>query len=139
MPVESSAATVVETQHRSRYLPWVNGGVLLALLFFAFTVPLDTKATVLAFRLAVVLWLVRLVMDRRRRPMSPLAVPLFAFLASSCVASALSVAPVLSWGRMRSITVLLLAILLPEFLTELRQLKWLVIALLAGCAIAVGW
>lgn len=139
MPVESSAATVVETQHRSRYLLWVNGGVLLALLFFAFTVPLDTKATVLAFRLAVVLWLVRLVMDRRPRPMSPLAVPLFAFLASSGVASALSFAPILSWGRMRSITVLLLAILLPEFLTELRQLKWLVIVLLAGCAIAVGW
>lgn len=139
MSAQSSAATVVESRRTPRYLPWVNRALLLALLLFAFTVPLDTKAAVLAFRLAIVLWLLRLVMDRRRRPMLPLAAPLFAFLASCAVASALSFAPLLSWGRMRSITVLLLAILLPEFITELRQLKWIVTALLLGCAIAVGW
>lgn len=139
MSAQSSAPTLVETRRTPRYLPWVNRALLLALLLFAFTAPLDTKATVLAFRLAIALSVLRLVMDRHRRPMPPLAAPLFAFLASCAVASALSFAPILSWGRMRSITVLLLAILLPEFITELRQLKWIVTALLLGCAIAVGW
>jgi hypothetical protein len=72
----------------------------------------------------------------------PLVLPLLLFLVLSGVSTALSSEPLLSWGRMRTVTLLLIAVLIPQAVGSLRQLKILVGLLLGACLISVlytGW
>ncbi len=139
--VPSSATALPQAAETAGWKRRLEQAIFLALLLLAFAAPLSTKAAVLAFRIAAALWTVSFLFGKRRIHPQPLW-PLLAFLFACALSSAFSQNPLGSWGRMRSITVLLLAVIIPQTVSSLRQLKLLTAALLSGAiiaAVAAGW
>jgi hypothetical protein len=130
---------------RGKIRPWVIGRErwLDAALFFCFILfvlcaPIATKGAVTAFRAALLLWVAKILIERRKLERQPLAVPLLLFLLFTTVSTIFSTEPLLSWGRMRGITELTIALLVGQSLKSLRQVKILVYLLLAACLVSVG-
>ena len=121
---------------------WVEVALLVCLAGVAACAPLSTKGAVNAFRIATVIWVVLICIGKHRVYRQPLVLPLLLFLVLSGVSTALSSEPLLSWGRMRTVTLLLIAVLIPQAVGSLRQLKILVGLLLGACLVTVlytGW
>jgi hypothetical protein len=131
------------SQGKSRW--WVIGRErwLDTALFFCFTLfvlcaPIATKGAVTAFRAALLLWVAKILIERRKLQRQPLALPLLLFLLFTTVSTIFSTEPLLSWGRMRGVTELTIALLVGQTLKNLRQVKILVYLLLAACLVSVG-
>jgi hypothetical protein len=121
---------------------WLDRLTYFFLLLIALSIPFSTKLAVNAFRVAALLWLLKVVIYRPRLPAKPLTIALLAFLSLTAIASSLSPEPALSWGRMRTVSLLLLVPLVMQTLTSLRQARALVIVLVFSTLLAVaytGW
>ena len=129
---ETAAATV--PVERSSL---IDVGLFVVLAAVAVCAPLSTKGAVNAFRAATVIWLVLICVGRLKVRRQPLVLPLVLFLLFSGISTLLSSEPLLSWGRMRTVTLLFLAVLLTQVIRSLRQLKILVGLLLGACLISV--
>jgi hypothetical protein len=120
--------------HRSRWIDWA---LFVGLAGVAVCAPLSTKGAVSAFRAATVIWLVLICIGKLKVCRQPLVLPLFLFLMFSGISTLLSTEPLLSWGRMRTVTLLFVAVLMAQAIHSLRQLKILVGLLLGACLISV--
>jgi O-antigen ligase len=121
---------------------WIEGILFVGLAGVALCAPLSTKGAVNAFRAATIFWLILICTRERRVRRQPLVLPLLLFLLFSALSTVLSSEPLLSWGRMRTVTLLLLAVVMAQAVGSLRQLKILVGLLLAACLTSViytGW
>ena len=118
--------------------PWLEAGLFFCLMAFAACAPLATKGAVTAFRAALIVWLVTILIGGRKLHRQPLALPLLLFLLLTGASTIFSTEPLLSWGRMRGITELTIAILVGQSLKSLRQIKILVGILLAACLFSVA-
>lgn len=121
---------------------WVDQAIYLFFLIIALAIPFSTKIAVNAFRVAVALWLLKLFVYRPKIRPQPLLLALLLFMALTAVASSLSPEPALSWGRMRTVSLLMLVPLVMQTLTSIRQARGLVIALVFSTLVAVaytGW
>jgi hypothetical protein len=116
---------------------WIEVALFICLAGVAVCAPLSTKGAVNAFRTATVIWLILICIGKRRVFRQPLVLPLFLFLLFSAISTALSSEPLLSWGRMRTVTLLLIAVLIAQVIGSLRQLKILVGLLLGACLISI--
>jgi O-Antigen ligase len=119
---------------------WSRGievALFVCLAGVAVCAPLSTKGAVNAFRTTTLVWLVLVCIGKRKVFRQPLVLPLFLFLLFSAVSTVLSSEPVLSWGRMRTVTLLFLAVLIAQVIGSLRQLKILVGLLLGACLISI--
>lgn len=108
----------------------------------ALAIPFSTKLAVNVFRVTVGLWLLKLLVYRPKIRPQPLMVALLLFLTLTAVASSLSPEPALSWGRMRTVSLLLLVPLVMQTLTSIQQARGVVIALVFSTLVAVaytGW
>ena len=126
----------------TRWTNWIDVVIFICLAAIAIFAPLSTKAATNAFRAATAIWLIKIFAGKVRFYRQPLALPLFLFLSLSFVSTLFSVAPVMSWGRMRTVTLLFIAVLLPQTLSTMRQIRILTGLLIAGCCLAVlytGW
>jgi O-antigen ligase len=119
-------------------LRWLEAALFLCFAVFAACAPLATKIAVTAFRAALLVWLAKILIDGRKLHRQPLALPLLLFLLLTGASTVFSTEPLLSWGRMRGITELTIAILVGQSLKSLRQIKILVGLLLAGCLSSVA-
>jgi hypothetical protein len=117
---------------------WLDAALFFCLAVFAICAPLATKGAVTAFRAALLVWLTKLLLDRGKLSRQPLALPLLLFLLLTGISTLFSTEPLLSWGRMRGITELTIAILVGQSLKSLRQIKILVGLLLLGCLSSVA-
>lgn len=130
------------TQQSSGFAAWLETAVFVCLAAVALCAPLATKGAVNAFRAASLLWLILLCTRRYKLLPQPLALPLISFLALTGLSSAFSLDPFLSWGRMRTVSLLFLAIVAGQAIRSLRQLKILVALLIGSCLLTViytGW
>ena len=121
---------------------WIDVVVFMCLAVIAICAPLATKGATNAFRVATAVWLVKICTGRVRFYRQPLALLLFLFLSLSFVSTLFSVDPFLSWGRMRTVTLLFIAVLLPQTLSSMRQIKILAGLLVGACCLSVlytGW
>src|SRR4030088_3144117 len=73
MPAGSSSATHLRAG-------WLDAALFFCLTAFAFCAPLATKGAVTAFRVAILIWLAKILVDGRKFHRQPLAVPLLLFL-----------------------------------------------------------
>ena len=143
--VDESPAPIGEPTHRRRQavaksLRWAAFGCLILL---AALLPVSIKAAVLSFRLAVLFWLAFVGMSAFRRERillrsSPLVVPLIAFLVLTCLSSIFSYDPLLSWGRMRAVSLLFVAVLVSQIPQTYKEAKALVAVLLFAVAVNLG-
>src|SRR5260370_1831689 len=131
IPASSSS-----TMHRRR--GWLDPDRCFCLAALALCAPLATKGAVTAFRAALLVWVVKILVDGRKLHRQPLALPLLLFLLFTGASTIFSTDPLLSWGRMRGITDLIIAVLIGQNLKSLRQVKILVGLLFAACIASVG-
>src|SRR2546427_4978116 len=131
MPASSSSAT-----HRPA--GWLDAALFFCLTAFALCAPLATKGAVTAFRAALLVWLVKILVDGRKFHRQPLALPLLLFLLFTGASTIFSSEPLLSWGRMRGITDLTIAVLIGQNLKSLRQVKIMVCSLFVTCMPSVA-
>jgi len=117
---------------------WIDAALFFCFILFVLCAPIATKGAVTAFRAALLLWLAKILTERRKLERQPLALPLLLFLVFTTVSTIFSTEPLLSWGRMRGITELTIALLVGQTLKNLRQVKILTYLLLAACLVSVG-
>ena len=134
-PLLMSASGASATHPRAG---WLDAALFFCLTAFALCAPLATKGAVTAFRAALLVWLVKILVGGRRFHRQPLALPLLLFLLFTGASTIFSSEPLLSWGRMRGITDLTIAVLIGQNLKSLRQVKILVGLLFAACMASVA-
>jgi hypothetical protein len=117
---------------------WIDAALFFCFILFVLCAPIATKGAVTAFRAALLLWLAKVLTERRKLQRQPLALPLLLFLVFTTVSTIFSIEPLLSWGRMRGVTELTIALLVGQTLKNLRQVKILTYLLLAACLVSVG-
>lgn len=142
---EDAQLISAETPRRSRQalpnsLQWA---AFVCLLLLAASLPFSIKAGVLFFRLAVLFWLALLALRMFRREKLllrpfPLVIPLLAFLLLACLSTMFSYEPLLSWGRMRTVTLLFVAVLVSQIPETYDQARALVAVLLFAIAVNLG-
>ena len=126
----------------SRFAGCLQSSIFVCLAAVALCAPISTKGAVNAFRAAAVFWLIALCTRKVKLKAQPLALPLFLFLILTAVSSAFSIDPFLSWGRMRTVSLLFLAIVTGQALRSMRQVKILAALLIGSCLLTVaytGW
>jgi O-antigen ligase len=126
----------------SRLAGRLQTAIFVCLAAVALCAPISTKGAVNAFRAAAVFWLIALCTRRVKLKAQPLALPLVLFLLLTAISSAFSIDPLLSWGRMRTVSLLFLAIVTGQALRSMRQLKILSTLLIGSCLVTVvytGW
>jgi len=112
------------------------------LLLFAVALPHSIKGAERAWKIALILWMVKLAIDRARPFKQPLAAPLLAFVTLSAVSTLLSPEPYMSLDRMKFVCLILAGVVVAQNLKRLSQVRWLVALLvLSGftAALYTGW
>lgn len=138
IPAVSSADTAAGPT-RSR---WLSDVIFFFFLLFVSAAPHSIAATQIAYSGALLFWAAMLVLDRRRLEPQRLALPMLAYLLLTAASTAISCEPALSWERMKSVALLLIAVLFAQNLKSLRQVKILVALLIGSCVVNVaytGW
>ena len=111
-------------------------------VLFAITLPYSIKGAERAWKIAFVVWLLKLAIDRVRPLAQPLAAPLLAYVSWSAFSTMLSPDPYLSWDRMKFVCLFLVGIVFAQNLKRLTQVRWLLVLLvLSGfsAALYTGW
>jgi O-antigen ligase len=140
VPTARPSATPVSLL--SKLSRWTGHAIFLLLIFFTIALPHSIKGAQHAWRVAFVLWLFQLLVDRRRPLYQVLSAPLLAYVTLSGISTALSFDPILSWDRMKIVCLLLVGILFAQNLKRLTQVRVLLGFLLfsaMGAAAFTGW
>ena len=127
---------------RNRLSSFLDHVIFGCLALFAIALPHSIKGAERAWKLALVLWLIKLVVERARPFKQPLATPLLAYVVLSAISTLLSPDPYLSWDRMKFVCLFLAGIVVAQNIRRLSQVRWLLILLvISGFAAAVftGW
>jgi O-antigen ligase len=117
----------------------LNGATYFFLCLFALLLPHSIKGSQHAWQIAFLLWLLTLVIARRRPFPQPLSAPLLAFVTLSGVSTLLSPDPILSWDRMKIVCLVLVGIVFAQNLHRLKQVRTLVYLLIASGVAAAGF
>ena len=115
--------------------------------FFCFAVfviclPHSIKGTQHAWKIAFLLWIAKLALQKKRPFEQPLSAPLLAYVTLSGISTALSSEPYLSWDRMKIACLVLVGILFAQNLKRLSQVRILIFLLLLsglGAAVFTAW
>jgi len=127
---------------RVRIASLLNYLIFGCLALFAISLPYSIKGAERSWKLALVLWLVKLAVERARPFKQPLAAPLIAFVVLSAISTMLSPDPLLSWDRMKFVCLFLAGIVVAQNIQRLAQIRWLLILLvLSGftTTLFTGW
>jgi hypothetical protein len=127
---------------RSRWPHILDNAIFGCLLLFAITLPHSIKGAERAWKIAFVLWLLKLAIERVRPYRQPLAAPLLAYVTLSAISTMLSPDPYLSWDRMKLVCLVMVGLVFAQNLKRLSQIRWLVVLLILsgfGAAVYTGW
>jgi O-antigen ligase len=127
---------------KARWTKYLDNAIFGFLALFAILLPHSVKGAERAWKIALLLWLLKIVIARVRPYKQALALPLLFYLAFSAISTALSPEPYLSWDRMKIVCLLLAGVVVAQNLRRLSQVRWLVILLvLSGfsAALFTGW
>lgn len=121
---------------------WLSDVIFFFFLLFVSAAPHSIAATQIAYSGALLFWLAGLVLGRHKLEPQRLVLPLLAYLSLTAISTALSYEPALSWEKMRSVALLLIAVLFAQNLKSFRQIKILAALLIGSCVVNVaytGW
>ncbi|HZM12345.1 MAG TPA: O-antigen ligase family protein [Candidatus Limnocylindrales bacterium] len=127
---------------KSRWSRFFDPTIFGLFLFFAIMLPHSIKGAERAWKIALVLWLLKLAVERLRPYRLPLAAPLLTYVTLSAISTLLSSDPSLSWDRMKFVCLFLIGIVIAQNLKWLSQVRWLLMLLvLSGfsAALYTGW
>ncbi len=113
----------------SRWGRYIDYAILASLALFAITLPYSIKGAERSWKVAFVLWLLKLVIERARPYKQALAAPLLAYVTLSAISTLLSPNPNMSWDRMKFVCLFLVGILVAQNLKRVSQVRWLVVLL----------
>lgn len=147
MVLASSTADITSSGVRSgsksaSLLNLLDNGIFAFLAIFAAALPHSIKGAERAWKIALILWLIKLAVGRMRPFRQALAAPLLAYAVLSAISSALSSEPYLSWDRMKFVCLYLAGIVVAQNIRKLSQVRWLVLLFVfSGMAAALytGW
>src|SRR5437588_3111134 len=90
-----------------------DGAIFLFFMLFAILLPFSIKGAQHAWKLAFLIWLAKLIIQRKRPFPVPLylLLPLTAYVLLSGISTALSPDPTLSWDRMKIVCLVLVGLL----------------------------
>jgi O-antigen ligase len=131
-----------QTARNAKLSRWIERTIFFFLIVFAATLPHSIKGAQHSWRLAFVLWLLCLLLQRRRPFPQPLVTPLLAYITLSGISTVLTADPILSWDRMKIVCLVLVGVLLAQNLKRLSQVRILIFVLLLsalGAAAFTGW
>ena len=120
----------------------IDRTIFVFLALFAIALPFSIKGAERSWKIALVLWLLKLAVDRARPLRQPLAGPLLAFVVLSAISTCLSPDPYLSWDRMKFVCLVLAGVVVAQNIKRMSQVRWLVVLfVLSGFAAALftGW
>jgi hypothetical protein len=129
----------VETR-RQQLRTKLDAVVVGCLALFAAVAPHSIAATQIAFGLAMLVWIAKLVVGREvgyRR--MPLEWPILVFVGWSVVAAFFSYEPTISLGKLRAVGLFLIVFLVAQNVKTLRAGKALAWLMVASCMINVGF
>ena len=118
---------------------FLDGAIFLCFAGFVILLPHSIKGAQHAWQIALVLWLVKLAMGRRRPYPQPLSAPLLAYVTLSGISTALSPDPNLSWDRMKIVCLVLVGIVFAQNLRRLKQVRTLLFLLILSGLAAAGF
>jgi O-antigen ligase len=127
---------------RAGWTRYLDSAIFGFLALFAILLPHSIKGAERSWKIALLLWLLRLLIARVRPFRQPLVIPLLFYVVLSAISTILSPEPYLSWDRMKTVCLLLAGIVVAQNLKRISQVRWLVILLvLSGFAAALftGW
>jgi len=127
---------------KARWTQYLDLAILGALILFAILLPHSIKGAERSWKIALLLWLLKIVVVRVRPYAQPLALPLLVYVVLSAISTILSPEPYLSWDRMKFVCLFLAGIVVAQNLRRLSQVRLLVVLLvLSGFAAALytGW
>jgi len=126
----------------SRAVVGLDRAIFAFLALFALALPFSIKGAERSWKIALVLWLLKLLIERARPFPQPLTAPLLAFVSLSAISTILSPEPYLSWDRMKLVCLVLAGIVVAQNLRRLSQVRWLVSLLVFSgfvAALFTGW
>ena len=119
---------------------FLNAAIFLFFCLFAILLPWSIKGARYACIVAFCLWLVDLILERKRLRPQPLALPLLAYIVLSGISCALSYEPYLSWPHMRLVCwTALISTLFAQSLARLSQIRTLIVLLLLSATAVAGF
>jgi O-antigen ligase len=127
---------------KSRWTRFLDPVIFGLFLIFAMMLPHSIKGAERAWKIAFILWLLKLAIERLRPFTQPLVAPLLAYVTLSAVSTILSPDPYLSWDRMKLVCLVMVGVVFAQNLKRLSQVRWLVIVLILsgfGAAVYTGW
>src|SRR5664279_5148955 len=127
---------------KSRWTRFLDPVIFGLFLIFAMMLPHSIKGAERAWKIAFILWLLKLAIERLRPFKQPLVAPLLAYVTLSAVSTILSPDPYLSWDRMKLVCLVTVGVVFAQNLKRLSQVRWLVIVLILsgfGAAVYTGW
>src|SRR5208283_1062802 len=101
------SSDVIHTGVAAAATRFVDYGILGFLLLFAIALPHSIKGAERSWKIALVLWLLKLAIDRLPPYKQPLAAPLLAYVTFSAISTCVSPDPYLSWDRMKFVCLFL--------------------------------
>src|SRR5580698_9005421 len=107
---QSSVAQPNSSAPKPHGTGFLDGAIFAFLCLFAILLPHSIKGAQHSWQLALLLWLVKLVVDKSRPVRQPLSAPLLAYIVFSAISTFLSPDPNLSWDRMKIACLLLVGI-----------------------------
>src|SRR5450755_3478119 len=133
---------IVLDASKSRWTRFLDPVIFGLFLLFAIMLPHSIKGAERAWKIALVLWLLKLAVDRLRPYRLPLAAPLLAYVTLSGISTMLSPDPYLSWDRMKFVCLFLVGVVFAQNLKRLSQVRWLLALLVLsglGAAAFTAW
>jgi len=138
LPDPSDPAQSKMPTSREKWERLFDTAIFLFLALFAVLLPHSVKGAQNAWKIAFIVWLLKLLIARRRPFPQPLALPLLAYVALSAISTALSPDLYLSWDRMKIVCLVMVGIVFAQNVNRLSQARWLLLLLiLSGVAAAV--
>jgi O-antigen ligase len=131
-----SAVRLLKKTHLSR---WIERSIFFFFILFAGLLPHSIKGAQHSWRLAFLVWLAFLLIERRRPFPQPLAAPLLAYITLSGISTILTADPILSWDRMKIVCLVLVGILFAQNLKRLSEVRILVFVLLLSALAAAAF
>ncbi|MGA3212125.1 MAG: O-antigen ligase family protein [Terriglobales bacterium] len=112
--------------------------IFACLSIFAVSIVVSKAVTEIAYGAALALWFIKVFINGRRPQQSPLTWPLLAYLMLSAISTAFSPVPLYSWERMKSVALLIIAMLFAENVRTMRQVRVLALLLIASTVLSLG-
>jgi len=118
---------------------WLARGTFFFLAVFVAAAADSIAVAQIAYSGALLCWLIRWVARGRTPRPQPLVLPLLVFLLLSAASVALSSAPTLSWGHLKSVALLLICVLWAQNIRSFPQLKFFSTLLIVACLVTVAY